>query len=438
MKIKFIDLFSGIGGTRIGFEEACQSLGIKFECVFSSELKKHAIKVYKKNFDKSHISGDITKISEEEIPNFEFLLAGFPCQAFSSAGHGHGFMDTRGTLFFDIERILKEKLPHGFLLENVEGLIGHDKAEKSDKIGRTLSTILNRLKKIGYNVNYKILDSSDFKVAQKRRRIYIVGSLKNEISLDNFKKTHIKLKAILEKNKKPLDTKFTKLLLSKFDVRALDGKAIKDKRGGENNIHSWDLGLKGDVNIEQKFILEKLLTQRRHKKWAEKKGIVWMDGMPLSLREIKSFCDIKNLKKELDDLCKKGYLRFEHPKEQISIKDQNGNFKKVRSYDKSIEKGYNIVVGKLSFEINKILDRNSFAPTLVATDVNRLAVLDNHKLRRLTVREGLRLFGFPETFTMDNISYNEAFDLLGNTVVVTVIKEIIKRYLISEINSTGF
>ncbi|MBD2364144.1 DNA (cytosine-5-)-methyltransferase [Anabaena minutissima FACHB-250] len=114
--IKFIDLFAGIGGMRLGLEQACKTLGIQSECVFTSEIKPTAVKVYHENFSGNNLWGDITEIYSHQIPDFDILLAGFPCQPFSSAGTKQGFLDTRGTLFFEIERILKDKSPFGFLL----------------------------------------------------------------------------------------------------------------------------------------------------------------------------------------------------------------------------------------------------------------------------------------------------------------------------------
>ena len=136
--IKFIDLFAGIGGIRKGFELACSDLGIKTECVFTSEIKPYAVEVLKQNHPNETVRGDITKIETAEIPDFDFLLGGFPCQAFSAAGKRLGFEDTRGTLFFEVERILRDKKPKGFILENVEGLVNHDKQNIKDKIGKTL------------------------------------------------------------------------------------------------------------------------------------------------------------------------------------------------------------------------------------------------------------------------------------------------------------
>lgn len=135
--IRFIDLFAGIGGIRKGFEMAFQKKGYKTKCVFTSEIKPHAIKVLNANHPKENVYGDITTINSSQIPDFDILLGGFPCQAFSYAGRRLGFQDTRGTLFFEVERILREKQPFGFILENVEGLVTHDRENPTDKIGRT-------------------------------------------------------------------------------------------------------------------------------------------------------------------------------------------------------------------------------------------------------------------------------------------------------------
>ena len=153
-KIKFIDLFAGIGGIRKGLELACADRGITAECVFTSEIKPYAVEVLKQNHPNEEIHGDITQISATDIPDFDILLAGFPCQAFSMAGKRLGFEDTRGTLFFDVERILKEKEPFGFVLENVEGLVNHDKQNPNDKIGRTLTIILYHLEALKYLGKY--------------------------------------------------------------------------------------------------------------------------------------------------------------------------------------------------------------------------------------------------------------------------------------------
>lgn len=409
--VRFIDLFAGLGGIRLGFEEAFKKKGFETQCVFSSEIKKYAIKAYKGYYGNEKIYGDITQIKSNQIPDFDFLLAGFPCQPFSSAGKGLGFADTRGTLFFEIERILREKEPYGFLLENVEGLVNHDK-------GNTLKVIIHNLKELGYEVNYNLLDSQYFGLAQSRKRVYIVGMKNSIVNLDDFPKKYAVLGNILEHNLATVDSNFTKCLFKNFSPEEVVGKSIKDKRGGKNNIHSWEIELKGETTQEQRKFLNLLLKERRKKHWAEEIGIKWMDGMPLTLEQIKTFYDIPDLQEMINDLVEKGYLKFEHPKELVEGK---------RIPDITKPKGYNIVAGKLSFEFSKILDPNDLSPTLVAMDVSKLGVLDNGGLRKLTIREGQRLCGFPESYDLSHIEEKEAFDLLGNTVCVPVIEAICER-----------
>lgn len=199
-KFRFIDLFAGIGGIRIPFQE------LGGECVFTSEWDSFAQKTYRINFG-DEPAGDITKIDENDIPDFDVLLGGFPCQPFSQAGLKKGFSDTRGTLFFEIERILKGKRPKAFLLENVKQLRGHDK-------GRTFQVIKEHLLALNYSVTEKVLRAGDFGVPQNRERIYIVGFDREYYELPEsyeFKfpePTHkeTRLGNILEKN---VDEKYT-------------------------------------------------------------------------------------------------------------------------------------------------------------------------------------------------------------------------------------
>lgn len=426
--LKFIDLFAGMGGFRLGFEQAAKEKGIKTECVFSSEIKPYAINVYKANFGNENVSGDITQIPSSKIPDFDILLGGFPCQAFSNAGKRQGFLDTRGTLFFEVERILREKKPKGFILENVEGLVKHDLLNKNDEIGQTLYIILASLGQLGYTVTWKVLDASKFGIPQARKRIFITGTLKNKVDLSNFTEKTSKLKNILETGKPTLNGDFIEALLSKFSLEQLYGKSVKDKRGGKNNIHSWDIELKGSVSEEQVDLLNKIMRARRNKKWADLKGIKWMDGMPLTLNEISTFFQHNKLKELLDDLCEKKYLKLEHPKDVVNYIDENGKERIKREYRLDLEQGYNIVAGKLSYEINKILDPEDITPTLVATDLDRIVVPDSKGLRMLTAIEKKRLFGFPDDFLME-IKQKDIFDLFGNTVAVPVVKAVSSRLL---------
>ena len=165
---RFIDLFAGIGGIRLAFETA----GCK--CVFSSEIDEYACRTYEANFHEMP-SGDITKIDAEDIPEFEILAAGFPCQPFSIIGNLEGFSDAaRGTMFFEILRILQAKRPAAFMLENVKNLISHDN-------GRTYSIIMNSLEKLGYCVHVRVMNALDYGLPQKRERIIIAGFRENVI-----------------------------------------------------------------------------------------------------------------------------------------------------------------------------------------------------------------------------------------------------------------
>lgn len=423
--VKFIDLFAGMGGLRLGFESAFKQAGFETKCIMTSEIKPYAVETLHKNFKHDYFVGDISKVKTSEIPDFDFLLGGFPCQPFSAGGNRHGFSDTRGTLFFEIERILQDKSPHGFILENVEGLVKHDLQNKTDKIGRTLQTIIDRLEALEYKVNWKVLNSSEFGLPQERKRIFIVGTKKDKINLDGFEKVRKEISDIVEHGLPAMETKFTKLLLKNFTIEELYGKSIKDKRGGTNNIHSWDIGLKGAISKEQNIILNKLFKERRKKQWAQEHGIDWMDGMPLTLAQIKTFHKSKDLKKMLDDLVEKGYLKIEHPKSLVKVETELGS-KTMRVENPALKKGYNIVSGKLSFEINKILNPKGIAPTLVATDMERLVIPDGKVIRRMTLREGMRLFGYPEWFELP-VKMKEGFDLLGNTVAVNVVEAVSKR-----------
>ena len=166
MSIKFIELFAGIGGFRLGLKKASN-----FTCVYANEFNKYAAQIYNERFKDEIDTRDIREVKAEEIPDFELLTAGFPCQAFSIAGKRGGFEDTRGTLFFEIARIAKQKQPRLLLLENVKGLLSHDK-------GKTFGTILNTLDELGYDCQWQVLNSKDFGVPQNRERVFIVGHLR--------------------------------------------------------------------------------------------------------------------------------------------------------------------------------------------------------------------------------------------------------------------
>ena len=218
-KYKAIDLFAGIGGIRLGFANAFKE---NIEFVFSSEIDKYAQQTYKANFD-GDVAGDITKIDEKDIPSHDILLAGFPCQAFSIAGKRLGFEDTRGTLFFEVARIIKYHKPKILFLENVKGFVNHDN-------GNTFRVVKETLEEMGYKVFTKVLNAKDFGVPQNRERIYIVAFLDDiEFEFPEALCTEVSIKSKLQKD-----------VLEKYYY---NGKPlferIKDDVVNENSIYQW-------------------------------------------------------------------------------------------------------------------------------------------------------------------------------------------------------
>ncbi len=195
--IRFIDLFCGIGGFRFAAAQVFSKRGLPAECVFSSEIDPYASASYRANFGETP-AGDITQIRADEIPDHDILFAGFPCQPFSIIGNGKGFDDARGTLFFDIARILAAKRPRGFILENVKQLVGHAQ-------GKTLAQILCILRaELGYTVYYKTLNALDYGLPQKRERVILVGFAQpTAFEFPPKQKTYAALSEILETDVAP-------------------------------------------------------------------------------------------------------------------------------------------------------------------------------------------------------------------------------------------
>lgn len=312
MKYKSIDLFAGIGGIRKGFDKA---FGKNIETVFVSEWDINAQKTYKSNFnDDFEIAGDITKISEDEIPQFDICLAGFPCQAFSLAGRRMGFSDDykgmcRGTLFQDVVRICEYHKPKVVFCENVKGLAIHDK-------GRTIKIIKKAFEQIGYIVYDKILNSKDFGVPQNRERIYIVA-FRNDIDSQNFKfpvgnKQNACIRDIIEDNpvsvKYYLSTTYIETLRKHkarhaakgngfgYEIRSLDGQAgaiVCGGMGRERNLIVDDrltdftpvTHIKGEVNRQG-------IRKMTPREWARLQG--FSDDFKLKLADTHLYKQLGN------------------------------------------------------------------------------------------------------------------------------------------------
>lgn len=409
--IKFIDLFAGVGGIRIGAVNALSKQNIDAKCVLSSEIDEKACQTYELNFGE-YPSGDVHTI--EEIEPFDLLLAGFPCQPFSYAGKRRGFGDTRGTLFFEIERILKKYQPKAFLLENVRGLYTHDG-------GRTFETIIEKLHDLGYGTTDLVLNSSDFGVPQNRVRLYILGILgakpkttlvtsygsadshafKRKIA-DTDKIAACTVGNILEENVPEeyyCSNRFAEQLHSVVgeDLSVLHGYRLIDYRGGQS-LHSWELGTKGKCTAAEIDFMNQLIQNRRKHNFG-----IQQDGKKLTLEQIKTFYDKSDIDDVITSLIAKGYLKCEDGK-------------------------YNPVCGNMSFEVFKFLDPESISITLTSSDCNRLGVIQNNRPRHITPRECARIQGFPDSFVV-NPDKAFAYKQFGNSVSVPVIEAVMSDFI---------
>ncbi len=408
--IRFVDLFAGIGGMRLGFEQCMSEMGIASDCVLSSEIDAHAQETYRINFGEEP-QGDIYKI--KEYPAFDFLLAGFPCQPFSYAGKQKGFGDTRGTLFFEVERLLAAHQPRGFLLENVRGLTTHDG-------GRTLRTIVEKLEGLGYGVHCLLLNSSDFNVPQNRVRIYIVGirgdlpqmtlqSNRGATDSHQYKRSRstgdffadvgaLTVGDILEASPaasydcSPLFQQRMQAVLKQKKL-PVAGVRLIDFRNG-NSIHSWELGIKGDCSADEVAFMNALIANRRKQTFGSHQ-----DGKSLNRDQIESFFRHPKLTSIINSLVTKKYLR-----------ERDGL--------------YNPVSGNMSFEVFKFLDPESISITLVTSDAHKLGVAHRGRMRHITPRECARIQGYPDSY-QHHPNDLHAYRQFGNSVSVPVIKAVI-------------
>lgn len=417
--LRFVDLFAGIGGLRLGFERGIGSLGLKGECLLASEIDAEACQVYSQNF--CHLpEGDIRQI--KSLPEHDVLLAGFPCQSFSYAGKKRGFGEIRGTLFFEIVRLIDINKPRVLILENVRGLTTHDN-------GKTLATIEHEIKLRGYSFYQFVLNSVNFGLPQNRVRVYLVGVLNaspqfnlisdlgpkdshdyNAVQLNLFSLQHFppKVKDILEENPDPsfdCSPEFVGALNKVVggDFNKLHGVRLIDYRGG-NSIHSWELGLRGECGEDEIKLMNLLITERRKKKFGQHQ-----DGKQLTFEQIYSFYPHPKLTQILESLVNKQYLKL-----------TNGRYKPVS--------------GNFSFEVYKFLDPEKISVTLVASDANRIGVYYNNRVRRITPREAARLQGFPDTFQL-HPHPTKAFYQLGNSVSINVINAITQEVIAKVFNT---
>lgn len=413
--LRFVDLFAGIGGIRLGLEQSCDELGIKHKCVFSSEIDHAAQQTYQRNFGELPL-GDIREITD--FPDFDLLLAGFPCQPFSHAGQHKGLQDTRGTLFFEIARILKAKRPSAFILENVRGLTTNDG-------GRTFKLILQTLNELGYAVEWRLLNSCNFGVPQNRLRLFIVGLFEDSPKLtiqsdkgpsdsqkykrdrtlfpdiDNSRPTVNDILQPRFPKKYACTDPFVEMLSNVVgrNFESLHGVRLIDYRGG-NAIHSWELGLKGVCSTQEVDFMNLLIQNRRKKHFGRDQ-----DGKKLTRAQIATFYHAPDIDTVMKGLLSKGYLK------------QHGD-------------RFNPVCGNMSFEVFKFIDPESISITLTSSDAHRIGVVQRNKPRRITPRECARLQGFPEDFKCHPID-SSAYRQFGNSVTVPTIRSLALNFLLN-------
>lgn len=373
-KFKYIDLFSGIGAFHIAMED------LGGECVFASEIDKYAIQTYQENFgiDSNH---DITKIDEKDIPQHDVLCAGFPCQAFSNAGNKKGFSEARGTLFFEIERILRYHKTKFIILENVKHLLKHDG-------GRTYSVIKSKLLELGYVLTEEpiVLSPHYFGIPQNRERVFILG-----VHKDYYKGKYIKVK-LPDKNKLPKTSIYSVLDLEgvskKYNITSYEEKVF----------NAWDEFLQ--------FIGKPVY------------------GFPVWVDEFGKTYKIDHFPEWKQTYIRKIRKLYLDNKDKIDIWMKKYNVKKFKLRDRKFEwqagaDYHSVWETSVQFRQSGVrFKKTDFFPTLVA--MVQTPIVAKLK-RRITPREAARLQSFPETFII-NKNEAKAYKQFGNSANITIIK----------------
>ena len=326
MNYKMIDLFSGIGGFRLGFEKTNQ-----IDTVFSCEINNFARQTYEANFGDIPFP-DITQLETNQLPSFDILVGGFPCQAFSISGKRRGFEDTRGTLFFEIARILKDTRPKAFLLENVRGLVSHKK-------GQTFATIIEVLKELNYQVFFQILDAKDFALAQKRKSIFIVG-FREDIDCSNFE-----FPKPLGLNMKFKDVKEEEEVSSRFYLSTTTLASLRRHRNRhQEKGNGFGYEIIGDDDIANTLLVGGM---------GREKNLVIDDRLT-------DFTPKTRIKGEIN----REYIRYMTPREWARLQGFPDNFKIIVSPTQAYKQFGNAVpvnvIYHIALKILSILDENTF------------------------------------------------------------------------------
>ncbi|MEQ9091822.1 MAG: DNA (cytosine-5-)-methyltransferase [Balneola sp.] len=406
--MKYFSTFSGIGGFELGIKLS----GIKAECVGYSEIDKYASSIYNYQFSKHLNYGDITNINESKLPDFELFVGGFPCQAFSIAGKRQGFEDTRGTLFFDVARILSAKRPKRFILENVKGLLNHDN-------GRTIGTIFRVLTELGYSVGWEVVNSCQFGVPQNRERIFIIGCLGKQ-GIGEIFPIGENIEGVVKRRNEH------QLVAKNFQGKDIDNTV---RAGGLTKKHNWDI--------------VKVGTLRTHK---DGEGFRELESglcptIPARARQDGSGQPVIKVK----EATKEGYseatfgdsINYSVP----ASKTRRGRVGKgiANTLDTSVNQGVVVKAVLTPERLEKRQNGRRFKdneePSFTLTSQDKHGVQIDERIRRLTPIECERLQGFPDDWTKfglfdgekKEISDTQRYKTLGNAVTVNVIEAIINK-----------
>lgn len=389
--MKYIDLFGGIGGFSLGLEKASK----EFKCVGYYEIDKYAVQTYNKNFGTEYEPTDIRKVRAEDIPDFDVLCAGFPCQAFSIAGKRLGFKDTRGTLFYEIARIIKVKRPRFLFLENVKGLLSHNS-------GRTFATILATLDELGYDAEWQVLNSKYFGVPQNRERIFIIGHLRGQSSRQVFP---------IRQDEQEADE-------DRAIVRTITGG------GHSGGLHSQSTAIViGKKNEE----ITGTLTAGSYKGAGS-------NGMPLirQLNNPKHSNDRVYGREGISPALNTAQGGNRQPKIAIPVltPDRENKRQNGRRFKNNGEEMFTLTgQDKHGVVVANCVTPDAYLCSGKRKRVEGKAVLTSmheRRIRRLTPHECERLQSFPDDWT-EGQSDTQRYKQLGNAVTVNVIEEIAKK-----------
>ena len=386
MTLKFFDLFAGIGGFRLGMERAGH------QCIGSCEWDKYARETYKKNFGSYPEYDDAKDLQPKSLPYFDVLCAGFPCQAFSIAGKRLGFEDTRGTIFFEIARIAKEKRPPYLFLENVRGLLSHDK-------GRTFDTIISTLDEMGYDAEWQVLNSKYF-VPQNRERIFIVGHLRDRHTRKIFPLGEISTISDKKKLRKE------ELSRSRSHSSAIDANYYKGPDGKRTLVQVGNIDTKGHNSLWDRVYDPNFIAPSLN---ANGGGMGAKTGLFAVGSTQKHSAIMKDRSPALTEAMGKG---GGHVPMIFKVDDENDG-KKTLVYTAQVNQNMK----------QKVQTRDN--TSTLSTSANDFGVMEGQRIRRLMPIECERLQGFPDNWTIG--SDTQRYKQCGNAVTVPVVEYIARE-----------